>query len=92
MSPIPARDSWGPFARGLDRAERVARLRELRAVVRLTCGPRGEPLAWHLRAAETAPERLGEALAAIDALAALDRRHVLASYAALNRSDGKGRQ
>ncbi|MGT2482371.1 hypothetical protein ACU4GR_33870 (plasmid) [Methylobacterium oryzae CBMB20] len=82
---IPARDTWGPFAPGLDPAEYRARLRCLRAVVRLTTGPRGEALTHHLRRAETDPAALPLALAALNRLAGLDLRHVVASYAALNR-------
>lgn len=82
---IPAADAWGPFARDLDPAERRARLRCLRAVVHLSTGPRGAELAEHLRHAERDPAALPLALAALNRLAGLNRRHVLASYAALNR-------
>lgn len=84
---IAAADRWGPFADGLDTAERVARLRSMRAIVHLTTGPRGDALARELRLAERDPARLPAAVAALDALAALDRRHVLASFARLLRTD-----
>lgn len=77
-------DAWGPFAHGLDPAERNARLRALRALVAVLCGPWGRTLADALAAAESAPERMGDAVAALDNLTALDRRHVLASYARLS--------
>ena len=82
---IPASDTWGPFARGLDPAERTACLRCLRAIVHLTAGPRGAALVALLRRAEQDPTALAPAITALNALASLDRRHVLASYATLNR-------
>jgi hypothetical protein len=82
---IPARDAWGPFRPDLDEAERRARLRCLRAVVHLSTGPRGADLADLLRQAENDPAVIPAAIHALDRLAGLDRRHVLASYAALNR-------
>lgn len=83
---IAARDAWGPFRRDLDEAERRARLRCLRAVVHLSTGLRGADLAALLRRAESDPSALPAAIDALDRLAGLDRRHVLASYAALARS------
>jgi hypothetical protein len=82
---IPAADRWGPFRPDLDEAERRARLRCLRAVVHLSTGPRGADLADLLRRTENDPAAIPAALHALDRLAGLDRRHVLASYAALNR-------
>ncbi|WP_342111262.1 hypothetical protein [Methylobacterium sp. SI9] len=84
---IAAADRFGPFADGLDPAERLARLRSMRAIVNLTTGPRGETLARALHRAERDPVHLPAAVAALDALAALDRRHVLASFARLHRTD-----
>lgn len=83
---IPASDHWGPFHPDLDEAERRARLRCLRAVVHLSTGSRGADLVALLRQAERDATALEPALHALDRLAGLDRRHVLASYAALNRS------
>lgn len=83
---IAPADAWGPFRPDLDEAERRARLRCLRAVVHLSTGRRGDELADHLRRAEQDPAALPLALAALERLAGLDRRHVLASYAALNRN------
>lgn len=82
---IAARDAWGPFAPDLDEPERRARLRCLRAVVHLTTGRRGDALAELLRRAEHEGDALPQAVAALDRLAGLDLRHVVASYAALNR-------
>ncbi len=82
---IAPADRWGPWAPDLDEAERKARLRCLRAVVHLNTGRRGDELADHLRRAERDPAALPLAVAALNRLAGLDRRHVLASYAALNR-------
>ena len=78
-------DAFGPWACDLDCVERTARLRSLRAITRLTLGPRGEQLAALLHRAERDPDALKPALRALDALAATDRRHVLASFAALSR-------
>jgi hypothetical protein len=84
---ISAADQWGPFADGLDPAERLARLRSMRAITHLCCGPRGDDLARELRLAERDSSRLPAAVAALDRLAALDRRHVLASFARLYRAN-----
>lgn len=83
---IAAIDRWGPFADGIDNAERLARLRALRAITHLCAGPRGERLATELQRAEHDVSRLPAALAEIDRLAALDRRQVLASFARVHRS------
>lgn len=79
-------DCWGPFRPDIDAAERLARLRSLRAITHLCVGPRGDRLAAELRRAERDISHLPAALAEIDALAALDRRQVLASFARLHRS------
>lgn len=80
---IPSRDWWGPWRPDIEPPERLARLRSLRVVVRLLCGPRGADLERHLRDAETDRPALLRALDALDRLAPLDRRRVLASYAAV---------
>lgn len=82
---IPPQDAFGPWRPDIDPAERLARLRSMRAITRLTLGPRGETFAEALRQAETDPGQLEPALHQLDALAALDRRTVLASFAALHR-------
>lgn len=78
-------DQWGPFASGLDPAERLARLRCLRAIVHLVCGPRGAAAERVLIENERDPARAIEALAAFYAMAPLDKRRVLSTYAALSR-------
>lgn len=83
---ISSGDRWGPFSDAIDAAERVARLRSLRAIVHLTTGPRGDALAQALRRSEGDPDHLPAALGALAALAPIDRRHVLASFARLHRS------
>ncbi|SOR30302.1 conserved protein of unknown function [Methylorubrum extorquens] len=82
---IPSADRWGPFAEGLDPAERCARLRTLRSIVHLLIGPRAGQLRALLKEAESDAAVLPAALKALDALAPLDRRRVLASYAAIER-------
>lgn len=82
-------DRWGPFADDLDGAERTARLRTLQAVVHLLIGPRGAGLTQLLRDAERDQIRLPDALKGLNALAPLDRRRVLGSYAAITRPIGK---
>lgn len=82
---LPAADRWGPFRPDLDPAERMARLRCLRAVVHLSTGPRGHILTDLLLRAEQDAALLAPALAALSDLDPLDRRRVWASYATLNR-------
>lgn len=82
---IAPADAWGPFAADIDPAERRARCRCLRAIVHLSTGRRGDELAEHLRRSEQDLDALPLAAAALNRLAGLDRRHVLASYAVLNR-------
>lgn len=82
---IALADRFGPWSDRIDAAERLARLRSLRAITRLCCGPRGDRLADELHRAERDASRLPFALAALDCLAALDKRQVLTSFAALHR-------
>ncbi len=83
---IPPADRWGPFADSLDPAERLARLRSLRAIAHLCLGPRGDAFAGALHRSERDPDHMPAALRALDALAPLDRRQVLASFARLHRA------
>lgn len=83
---IPARDQFGPWVPSLDGAERRARLRAMRALARVHCGPRAADLVRLLAQAEADPAALEPALLALNRLASHDRRHVLASYVALSRS------
>ena len=82
---IAARDAFGPWRTDIEAGERLARLRSMQAIARLCLGPRGSAFVDTLRAAETDPAQLEPALRALDGLAALDRRQVLASFAALHR-------
>ena len=78
-------DQFGPWAANLDHAEQRARLRAMRALARVHCGPRSTDLVHLLAQAETDPAALEPALAALSGLEPLDERRVWASYAALNR-------
>ncbi|WP_267360978.1 MULTISPECIES: hypothetical protein [unclassified Methylobacterium] len=80
-------DQWGPFAPDLRPAERVERLRALRAITRLLLGPAGEGLTKLLALSEIDPDpsTLRCAVDLINAMPSLDRRKILASYGALNR-------
>lgn len=75
---------WGPAAPGIDEKERVARLRCLRALVRVLVGPDGRDVAAALRSAERDPSLTTSAVAAVEALPALHMRRVLSTYAALH--------
>ena len=83
---IPAADRWGPFAANLEPAERLARLRAFRALARVYCGPRGADLCRLLALAEADASALEPAAAALNRLAATDRRNLLASYTRLNQA------
>lgn len=80
---IATANRYGPWASDLDPAERRARLRSMQAITRLCCGARGQVLADWLRRAETDEAALEPALDALDHLAPLDRRRILASFAAV---------
>ena len=73
---------WGPFAETLDPAERLARLRSLRAIAMGVC--RWEhKLIDALRLAETDMAALSEASDQFAALPALAKRRLWACYADL---------
>jgi len=79
--------SWGPFLPELDPAERKARLRSLRALVKVMTGPRGEAAAFALLRAEIGggdADLLAEALTAFGRLGTIDQRRVLSSFAGLH--------
>lgn len=78
-------DRWGPWASGISDCERLARLRSLRAIVRLLLGPRGDVLARAIHCAEEGAVGLDTLHGALSRLPSLDYRKVLASYAALTR-------
>src|SRR4051812_32212068 len=68
---IPSRDQWGPFASGIDPAERMARVRAFRVAVHVHCGAAGREATELLRQAEHA--RLEVSLINEDLLA-IERR------------------
>ena len=82
---IAARDARGsvPPRPGRGRASSPAPLPTRRH--HLSTGPRGADLADLLLRAKSDPTALPAAIDALDRLAGLDRRHVLASYATPNR-------
>jgi hypothetical protein len=67
---------------GVPEAERIARCRELRALALVYCGL-AHPATEALGAAIGDPAMIGRALAELDAIPALRRRRLLASYGAL---------
>jgi hypothetical protein len=67
---------------GVPEAERMARCRELRALSLVYLGPR-HPVTIALAAAVADPAATDRALTVLDALPALRRRRLLASYGAL---------
>ncbi|TDR95669.1 hypothetical protein EV668_0053 [Enterovirga rhinocerotis] len=79
--------TWGPFLPGLDPAERKARLRSLRALVKVMSGSRGADVEFAILRAEISgddADMLGEAEATFGRLGAIDQRRVLASFASLH--------
>lgn len=77
-------DAFGPWAADLDPAERIARMRSLRALCQIFCGAR-HPLVEALARAEVDPgDRAAlEAWEALERIPARSRRNVLASLAQL---------
>lgn len=78
-------DRWGPWAADIDDCERQARLRSLRAIVRMNLGPRGAILERALTCAEAGTVSLETLHGVLSRLPSSDFRKVLASYAALTR-------
>ena len=78
-------DRWGPFAPGLDVCELRARLRSLRAIVRLLLGRDGDAIDRMLHCAESGNANLDAVVAAINRLPTIPLRKILATYAALTR-------
>lgn len=78
--------TWGPFLPNLDPAERKARLRSLRALVKVMTGPRGNLVALAALRAEVSggdAELLVDTEAEFNRLTALDRRRVMSAYLAV---------
>jgi hypothetical protein len=80
-------DEIGPWVNGLDPAERLARLRSLRALVQLLAGP-DHPLVVALARAEVDPsdEAALEAWEALMTMPSFKRRRILGSLAMLTRT------
>lgn len=77
-------DNFGPWAEGCSPMEQLARLRSLRTIAMCMFGAR-VPIAKPLFMAESLdPKEMADALTAINAMAALDRRKLLASYMRIN--------
>ncbi len=74
--------TFGPWTPNLNHAERVARLRAMRALALLLCRPHSNFIKT-LQQAETDPGALPAALDLLDHLPALRRRHLLAAYGQL---------
>jgi hypothetical protein len=77
-------DSFGPWSAGLDDAERLARLRSLRALVQIFAGAR-HPLVIALAQAEadTSDEAAALAWEALMTMPTRSRRNILASMCEL---------
>jgi hypothetical protein len=87
-------DQFGPWADGIDSAERLARFRSLRALVQVFAGPR-HPLVVALAQAEADPTDDAAALLAWECLTAMPtirRRRILASLATLIRTSNSTRE
>jgi hypothetical protein len=84
-------DSFGPWAEGLDPAERLARYRSLRALCQIFAGPH-HPLVVALARAEADPSDEAARLAweALMTLPTIRRRRILASLATLTRGPDAG--
>jgi hypothetical protein len=70
---------WGPFNEHIDQAERITRLRALRAICNGLARSAHELIAA-LKAAEADPAALLEAADQFEALPSIARRKVLAAY------------
>jgi hypothetical protein len=74
--------AFGPWDVGIGPAERLARLRSLRALAVVYCAGNPE-FSDALAAAETDPDALGRAHRLLDYLPAPNKRKLLAAYARL---------
>jgi hypothetical protein len=79
-------DPFGPWVDGLDPAERLARLRSLRALVQVFAGP-AHPMAVALARAESdsTDEAALAAWKALETMPVLQHRRILASLGTLKR-------
>jgi hypothetical protein len=76
---------FGPWASGLDDAERLARFRSIRALAIVFTGP-ASPLVFELRDAESNPNAATRALTLLEALPPLRRRRLLSVYLAVHQA------
>ena len=76
--------TFGPWSPSCEPAERMARLRAMRAMALLLARPHASFIRA-LELGESNPTSLSEALALLEQLPALTRRRLLASYARLAR-------
>lgn len=76
--------TFGPWTSPIEPAERIARLRSLRAIAMTVARPYAGDLIRALQRSESDPAALPEALALFDQLPSLARRRILCSYAALS--------
>ena len=83
------RRGFGPWTEDLTEAERLARLRSMRALATVFLGPNHE-FTSTLAAAENDPAAARRALEDLDRLAALPRRRILAVYAEIARQQPRG--
>lgn len=83
-APRLAAHAWGPFTPDIDEAERRARLRCLRTLVKLFCGAMGREAYAALHAAESDPGLMGKAWMEVDRLPSRNLRAALATYAAVH--------
>jgi hypothetical protein len=74
--------AFGPWTPGLGKGERLARWRTMRALALVFVGP-DHPLTAALRAAELDQQVAPLALELLDALPALRRRRLLATYSVI---------
>lgn len=81
--------AWGPWAPGLDRIERAARLRSLGALVRVLGGPDQKDLVALLRRAEADDNALAEARRAVDKLPSLVFRRIVSTWGVVNLEGGR---
>lgn len=84
VSDARAERSFGPWAPGIPEGERLARVREMRALASLICGY-DHPLVTALHAAQDDLDAAARAQLLFDNLPALRLRRLLASYAELHR-------
>lgn len=84
-------NAWGPWDPKIDPAERLARLRAMRAIVLCGFGPLNPMFKALFLAESGARTDLDAALLELDRMPALDRRKVLSVYGRLIDKKGRGK-